>query len=218
MRRKEGIMGTATNGRAKVTELAPVSNGGEQAVEAARPYRVIIEVQGMADLLLHGWNIEAVEGKAKAAKGSREKKSDNLESYVYRDDKGRLCLPGDTLRAAMAEAARYEQDPRSPRKSMRDLVKAGLIPLNPLAPLGVKEWDYVARHRVVVQRAAITRSRPALRTGWVCEFEMMVNSPEYLTVPTLQHLASSAGRLQGLGDYRPTYGRFSVTSFKTSPL
>lgn len=201
-----------TNGR--VTVLAPVSNGAAELLETSRPYRVVIAVQGVADLLLHGWNIEAIEAKGKARKGSTEKKTDNLESYVYRDAKGALCLVGDALRAAMADAARYEQDPRSPRKSARDLVKQGLIPLTPLAPLGVKDWDYVARHRVIVQRSSITRHRPALVTGWKCTFDLMVNSPEYLTVPFLQHLAAQAGRLQGLGDYRPTYGRFSIVGFE----
>lgn len=198
----------------RVEIVEPVTNGAKEMVEATRPFRVVVTVQGVADLLLHGWNIEAVAGKAAARKGSKEKKTDNIESYVYRDQKGMLCLPGDALRAAMAEAARYEQDPRSPRKSARDLVKAGLVPLAPLASLGVKDWDYVARHRVVVQRASVTRSRPALATGWTCGFDMLVNSPEYLTVPFLQHLAAQAGRLQGLGDYRSTYGRFSIIGFK----
>lgn len=207
------------------SEIDPVSNGAGELVESTRPYRVVIKVQGLADVLLHGWNIEAVEEKGNAAKGSKSKKTDNLESYVYRGDKGQLCLKGDALRASMADAARYEQDPRSPRKSARDLVKQGLIPLTPfatlstpLAPKGVTAWEYVAKHRVVVQRSAITRSRPALREGWFCEFDMMVNSPEYLTVPFLQKLVASAGKLQGLGDYRPTYGRFTVVAFDVRPF
>ena len=207
-----------SNGVATITELEPVGNGAADEITATQPYRVVIKVQGLADILLHGWNIEAVAEKGAAAKGSKSKKTDNLESYVHRDEKGLLCLPGDCLRAAMADAARYEQDPRSPRKSARDLVKAGLIPLTPLAPFGIKAWDYVAMHRVVVQRSAITRSRPALRAGWTCTFDMMVNSPEYLTVPFLQKLAASAGRLQGLGDYRPTYGRFSIIGFEVRPF
>ena len=94
-----------------------------------------------------------------------------------------------------------------------DSVKTGLIPLYPFADLGMKEWEYVARHRVVVQRNSITRSRPALYTGWKCTFEMMVTLPEYLTPSLIQTLLGDAGRFCGLGDYRPTYGRFAVSSF-----
>lgn len=201
-------------GKRKVEVLEPISNGAKALLEEGRPFEIVVAVQGVADLLMHGWNIEAVEEKSKARKGSTVKKTDNLESYVYRNEAGELCLPGDAIRAAMAEAGRFEQDPRSPRKSARDLVKTGLVPLTPLASLGVKDWEYVARHRVVVQRNAITRSRPALRTGWTCAFHLLVNVPEYLNVPFLQHLVNQAGRLQGLGDYRPTYGRFQVVEFK----
>lgn len=215
-RTKEDKVPVKTNGRVQVLE--PVSNGAEDVITERRPYRVLITVQGLADILFHSWNIEAVEAKGKAAKGSKEKKTDNLESYVLRTEKGTLGLPGDMLRAAMAEAGRYRQDPRSPRKSARDLVKAGLIPLTPLADLSVKNWDYVARHRVVVQRNSITRSRPALRTGWSATFDMMVNLPEYLTEAFLQELAADAGRFCGLGDYRPTYGRFGITGFEAKPF
>lgn len=204
----------AKNG--KVATLDPVSNGAETAILSGKPYRLDVEVQGVAPLLMHGWNIEAVEQKAKAAKGSKEKKSDDLESYVYRTPSGELALKGDALRAAMALAGKFKQDPRSPRKSAHDLVKSGLIPLDEFASLGVKEWDYIARHRVVVQRNSITRSRPALNIGWKCDFSMMVTLPEYLTVPFIQDLISDAGKFCALGDYRPTFGRFTTTSFKTS--
>ena len=200
----------------KLEVLDQVSNGAKDTIEMTRPFKVSITVQGVAPILLHGWNIEAVEAKGTAAKGSKAKKTDDLESYVYRCPNGNIGLMGDSLRAAMAEAGRYKQDPRSPRKSAKDLVKAALIPLNPYADTGLKEWDYVARHRVVVQRNAITRSRPALNIGWTADFEMLVNLPQYLTVPFMQDLLRDAGVLCGLGDYRPTYGRFSVISFETS--
>ena len=199
-----------------VAVLDPVSNGGAVTIEEGRPYRVVVTVQGLAPILLHGWNIEAVESKGAAAKGSKAKKTDDLQSYVYRCANGNIGLQGDSLRAAMAAAGRYKQDPRSPRKSASDLVKAGLIPLIPYADTGVKEWDYVARHRVVVQRSAVTRSRPALHEGWRATFDMMVNSPQYLTQTFLQELLRDAGTLCGLGDYRPTYGRFGVVRFEAT--
>lgn len=200
--------------KAKILDTAQVSNGAAEIIDMTRPFKLTVTVEGVADLLLHGWNIEAVEEKSKAAKGSKAKKTDDLESYIYRTKHGTIALVGDALRAAMAEAGRYHQDPRSPRKSARDMVKAALVPLEPLADTGEKEWHYVAAHRVVVQRASITRRRPALNAGWRITFQMLNNLPEYLTSAFLQTLITDAGQLCGLGDYRPTYGRFSMVGFE----
>lgn len=105
------------------------------------------------------------------------------------------------------------QDPRSPRKSAMDLVKAAVVSLSPLASLGIKEWDYEHKCRVVIQRNAITRSRPAIHAGWQATFIMMVTLPEYITREVLHALVSDAGRLIGVCDFRPTYGRFQVIGF-----
>jgi hypothetical protein len=198
----------------KTVGLGPdVTNGGATEIERSIPYRVELTIRGEADLLFHRWNCEAVEAKAKAAKGSAAKKTDNIESYVYRNDQGEVCLPGEYLRQAVIAAAKFRQDPRSPRKSAQDLVKAAVVSLTPLASLGVTEWDYEHRCRVQVQRNGVTRVRPALRAGWQASFVLMVNLPEYVSQEMLLGLLTDAGRLIGVGDFRPTYGRFQVVGF-----
>jgi hypothetical protein len=203
------------NGVGRVTALGPVTNGAAEAVESGIPYVATVKIKGVADILFHRWNCEAVEAKAKAAKGSKEKKSDNIESYVYRNDDGEICLPGEYLRGAIIGAAKFRQDPRSPRKSAMDLFKAAVVSLTPLASLGTKEWDYEHKCRVTVQRNGVTRIRPAMKTGWEAEFQLMVNLPEYVPADVLNEVIGNAGRLIGLADFRPTYGRFQVVSFET---
>lgn len=201
-----------------VTSIHPASNGAKVEIEYTVPYKATVTLQGVCPILFHAWNNEAVEAKSKAAKNSKAKKTDNLESYIYRCPNGNIGIKGNALHGAIIEAGRYRQDPRSPRKSSRDLLKAGVIALTPVADLGVDNWDYIDRQRVTVQRAAITRERPALREGWKATFELMVSTPEYISPGFLYELISSAGRLCGLYDYRPTYGRFNITSFETSDL
>jgi hypothetical protein len=190
-----------------------VTNGAAVTIEASMPYRVEATIQGDADFLFHRWNCEAVEAKAKAAKGSAAKKSDDLESYVYRDSDGVLCIPGEYVRQAIVSAAKFRQDPRSPRKSAVDLARAGILSLTPLAGLGVRDWDYEHRCRVQVQRNGVTRVRPAISAGWTASFILLVNLPEYVPAGLLHALVSDAGRLIGIGDVRPTYGRFHITEF-----
>lgn len=189
------------------------TNGAKSTLDLSMPYMVAVTVKGTADLLFHRWNCEAVDAKAGAAKGSKGKKTDNVESYVYRNEKNELCIPGEYLRQAIITAAKFRQDPRSPRKSAMDLYKAAVVPLTALASLGKSEWDYEDRRRAVVQRNAINRVRPALRPGWEAEFEFLVNLPEYVAPDTLNDVIQQAGRLVGVGDFRPTYGRFQVISY-----
>lgn len=198
---------------ATATVLKPVSNDAAEEVSLTEPYTASVTIRGSSDLLFHRWSNEGVAEKAAAAKGSKAKKSDNLESYVYRCDNGNIGLPGEYLRQSIIYAAKFRQDPRSPRKSAFDLYKAGVVALTILADLGASEPDYIDRRRVLIQRNAITRERPAIREGWQATIDLMVLVPEYIDRTTLLEVIGSAGRLIGVGDFRPTYGRFAVTNF-----
>jgi hypothetical protein len=141
----------------KLEVLNNISNGGQDAIEASTPYSLKVGIEGSAPILFHAWNCESVDAKSKAAKNSKAKKSDDLESYVYRNEAGELCLPGEYLRQSIIMAAKFKQDPRSPRKSAMDLFKAGIVSTTTLASFGKKDWDYVDRRRVTIQRNGITR-------------------------------------------------------------
>jgi hypothetical protein len=189
------------------------TNGGKTAIEYSIPYIVEVFIVGVVDLIFHRWNVEGVEAKSRAAKGSKAKKTDDLESYVYRNEDGHLALPGEYVRQSVIHAAKFRQDPRSPRKSAMDLYKAGVISLTPLASLGVTTWAIEDRRRVRVQNSAVTRVRPALSAGWSAAVQLMVNLPEYIPPDALHEVLVNAGRLVGVGDNRPSYGRFAVKSF-----
>lgn len=198
-----------------ITGIGAVSN--DAALIIGEPFTVHLEIRGTADLLFHRYSADEVEAKAKAAKGSRAKKTDDIESYVYRNSYGEICLPGRYLQRALQEAGRFQQDPRSPRKSALDLCKAGLVVTPQLAPMipngkyePSKDWDYLDRQRVVVQRSAVTRVRPAYVEGWTVRMEIISLLPEYLTPQFVRKLADDAGRFIGLADFRPTYGRFVI--------
>jgi hypothetical protein len=199
---------------AKVVAIKEPTNGGEEAISHSEPYAAAITIQGAADFLFHRWNAEAVDEKAKAAKNSKAKKSDDVESYVYRTEAGELAIPGEYFRGSIINAAKFRQDPRSPRKSAMDLFKAAIVVTSPLATLGVVDWDYLDRRRVMVQRQGINRTRPAMRAGWTVTFDLMVVLPEYLDRNSLRETVESAGRLIGIGDFRPTFGRFGIVKFE----
>ena len=190
------------------------TNGAADIIGMSQPYCMSIEITGNSDILWHRWNCEAVEAKASAAKNSKAKKTDDLESYVWRNEHNELCLPGEYLRQAIIHAAKFKQDPRSPRKSAMDLYKAGLVSLTHLASLGSDNWDYEHKCRVVIQRAAVNRIRPASKQGWKATINLMVLTPEYISEMDLHDTITTAGRLIGVGDFRPTFGRFGITKYE----
>lgn len=198
-------------------------SGADAAIELLRPYAVAVQIEGVSPILFHRWQDSAVASKAAAAKGSAAKKTDDTESYVWRDQDGVIGLPGEYLRSAIAGpqgAAKYRQDPRSPRKSALDLFKASVVTLTDLAPITrvtgdvARTWDYLDSRRAVVQRSGITRLRPAFLAGWSCEITLQVLQPHYVSPALLQDVLVDAGRLVGVADFRPTFGRFSVTRFE----
>jgi hypothetical protein len=209
---------TAERSNARADQLGEdQGNGGAAALAVECPYTVTTTLRGVSSLLFHRWSNESVAAKAKAAKNSAAKKSDDVDSYVYRTGAGEVAIPGAYLKGAIAGpqgAAKFRQDPRSSRKSALDLYKAGVIVLTELAGLGTTDWDYLDERRVTIQRAGVTRVRPAMLAGWEATFELLVQTPEYISPDDLQDVLVQAGRLVGLADFRPTYGRFAVAHFE----
>lgn len=200
--------------KAELEALSQVTNDSQDTIAMEEPYMCRATATGTAALIFHRWSCDDIETKSKAAKGSKAKKSDNIESYVYRNAEGEICIPGEYFRMSIINAAKFLQDPRSPRKSAMDLFKAGIVVLDELCSLGSKEWDYLDRRRVMVQRNGITRIRPAFNIGWTVEFTVQVLLPEYISPELLNETIQKAGRLIGVADMRPTYGRYQVVGFE----
>lgn len=214
---------TITNGATRIGGDSPTNDGAPDIATEA-PYVAHVTIEGACPLIFHRWSNEAVAEKAAAKKGSAAKKSDNVESYVWRDDEGRICLPGLYVLGSMCDprngAAKYRQDPRSTRKSALDLYRAGIHTLTDLAPVvsaatgeTATEWDYLDQRRVTVQRQGVTRVRPAFLAGWRATVDLMVVTPEYIPPADLLATLTAGGRLVGVGDFRPTFGRFQIVSF-----
>lgn len=195
----------------EVTALSNVSNDAKSDVEIQTPYIVECRIEGTSALLFHRWSVDAVAEKANARKGSAAKKTDNVESYLYRTGDGVIAIPAEYFRQSVIHAAKFKQDSRSPRKSAMELFKAGIATLDELCSFGVTEPDYLDRRRVVVQRNGITRVRPAMAIGWKCKVTFQVLLPEYINPNLLNETLQYAGRIVGVGDFRPSFGRFQVT-------
>lgn len=201
----------------KTDVLDGISNDAKSALEMEMPFTVDVSIKGSSPFLFHRWSNEAVAAQQAAKKNSLVKKSDNVESYVFRNENNALCIPAEYVRMAVINSAKYDQHPSKPRASAFDLFKAGIICAPEFCVLNDGErykWDFMDMRRVVIQRASITRSRPAMNTGWTIDLEITSLLPDLIDFNFLYKTLIRAGQLIGVGDFRPSYGRFAVTKFE----
>lgn len=200
-----------------------VTNDAAPLIAMELPYEVEFTIEGVCPIIFHRWSNESVAEKSAAKKGSTAKKTDDVDSYVYRDEDGFICIPGTYIHAALSSkkegAGRYFQDPRSSRKSAADLYKAAAIPTTILAPIlnaegkKTRNWDGLDARRMVVSSSSITRQRPMFNTGWRATFGFTIMLPEYVDHQDFLAALTLAGKAVGIADSRPTYGRFQVVNF-----
>lgn len=197
-----------------IHNITGTEDGADSLISKIEPIRIFCKIEGTADMLMHRWNAEYVDMKAAAKKNSEVKKTDDPEKFISRNEKGEVAIPGEYVRMAICTAAKSIPDPRSPRKSMMDLAKAAFVIEEKLLSLNVRKWDYIDKRRVVVQRAGINRSRPAMYAGWKLSFHATIFQSEYLPSKLFHQLISMAGSFVGLADFRPSYGRFQIIEYK----
>lgn len=97
------------------------------------------------------------------------------------------------------------------RKTYKDVIKAGVFVEPELIPLNHQQW-IIDKQRVVVNRAGILRCRPRFNS-WSLDFIILVRE-ERIQPNILKEILANAGRFHGIGDFRPKFGLFEVTSFE----
>lgn len=208
------------NGAAAAALIEEAVDGNPHANDIlAAPAQVIVHVrlEGVAKMLFHRYDCADVEAKGKAGKGSKTKKTDNINSYVYRDDDGHLVVPAENLHSCLALSAKSFQDPRSPRKSAQDLFKAGILVLPDYLLLTKRDgstmdtWDFVDTRRCLVQQSAVSRSRPGIEAGWTLEADVHILLPNLISIEMFRAVLANAAGTVGLCDFRPRFGRFQAT-------
>lgn len=191
----------------------------ESRHEHDKPYKALVTIEGIVPLICHRYDTSDVETKEKAGKGSKTKKTDNIDSYVYRvPDTNELGVAAKNIKSMLASkksgAARAFQDPRSKRASACALLQAAIFVTPEVPSLGKKTWDFLDRSRMTVQQSAITRVRPCFNKGWRLSFEIVVGQPALVPPEFLRQILDYAAAFVGLCDSRPDFGRFSVVSWE----
>lgn len=189
-----------------------------------------VKIEGTRPLLMHNGRLaDPLDPATKSLSAAAKKKSKSddeiadvsrleFEGSLYIDDKSGPYLPVDNLQAMLVEGARK----RKLGKEFESLVEV-VVPetgpegyrleyKGPRDPKGLWSAKMYLRKQARVGQSRVMRTRPRFK-DWSCSFEIEIleDGPD---AEHVQRALTDAGRLIGIGDWSPRYGRFEVTEFK----
>lgn len=185
--------------------------------------KVRVHVVGTLPLLCHNEQLanplNPVVRQIKALTGKRKKTEDDLQSIAFLEFQGgfyydadrRPCIPGRNLWTAIRNAARGSKDGQLIEKGC--IVTTSLAPIEydgPIDPKEMADQGFMYVCLVGIQRSRVLRSRPRF-DNWEATFEFEVLD-DVLDLAAFAAYVDTAGRLHGVGDGRPHFGRFTATT------
>jgi len=183
-----------------------------------------MKLTGLSPLLMHNGDManplhKHAKALAKLSKGAKGKKTEEVymlmsdvefEGGMYFDKDVGPYIPGECLDAAMVSGAKLTR--------LGTAVKRGAQVLDDKCPLiykGPRDMDgliaspeFRLMKPVKVGAAKVVRTRPMF-SQWSLEFTWLY-APDQFDRETLIDIAETTGRLVGLCDWRPRYGKFKA--------
>lgn len=177
---------------------------------------------GTTPLLMHNARLSnPLDDVAKAMKrisSKRVKTEDDYEELARLEHMGGLYfdpdvgpfVPGQNFERCLVDAGRITKSGKKIERGV--FVETDVNPLAYEGPRNVdglwKDENFRHAASVKVTTNRVTRTRPQFRQ-WAVEAEGMFD-PAIIGVDELREIADTAGRMIGLGDWRPRYGRFEA--------
>ena len=193
-------------------------------VARATRYRVTIsgEEGGLLMNKLPDLDVTKSEKKNQAKEDPAEQERKNWRAKSHVGFNGNCCIPGENLHECMKAGASYwgQKIPGANNKTYTGVVAAAVVCES--LDLGMKPDD----ERIIpfgkacngnpsrgkASGCRVYKIRPMFRP-WGGSFILHVFD-QRLTLPILINILEFSGTFSGLGDWRPTFGRFTVTSIE----
>ena len=187
---------------------------------------LIFEIESIVPLLMHDDKtanpLNDFTKKLKALTGKRKKTDEDhaaiaevewTASLYY--ENGKYIIPTKVLEAALLASAKQFKKGTLLKQCV--IVSDDLVldfkDKNLTPEKLYKVAGYADMRTVKIGQAKTTRCRP-LFNSWKGEFTVILDD-EKLNAEEIEQIVSNAGKYVGLCDYRPRYGRFEVTNFKS---
>lgn len=185
-----------------------------------------VEIEGLTPILMHNgqlcdpFNHYAKELKKVTSKRTKTE-DDQMQMMriewdggLYLDEQGKVAMPADSILAMVQGGARKFKLGKQVAPGV--FVNSDFFAFEYDGPKNLDKLyadpQHVLRKRVKVGQAAVMRTRPRF-PKWSCKFELELVT-DILNPEDLKRILDTAGRVVGLLDWRPRYGRFQVTKFE----
>lgn len=187
-------------------------------------YKTIdFHIRGVAPLLMHNGQLANPMNKfARAIKELTGKRKKTDEDYIelahreflgglYVDDRGRPVLPGEILEATITGGAKKTKKGKDAKSAIIVDGNFQVIYEGPKTPEALWEDDRF-RHTTgaVVKASRVMRTRPIFK-NWECKFTVHYLDDVFDAREVIDFV-DTAGRMVGLLDGRPRFGRFEIVS------
>ena len=182
---------------------------------------IMFKIKGLSPLMLHNGQLadplNPYTKRVKAITSKRKKTDEDYEALyqiewegsLYLNSDRRVVFPGLNLESAMVEGAK--------KQKMGDAAKAGILIEDDFlieydGPKDLEKLKADKRFRDIrgtrVQNGRVMRCRPIF-IPWGLSFTLHY-LPEMMNESQVVEILATVGRIIGIGDFTPKYGRFSV--------
>jgi hypothetical protein len=187
--------------------------------------KVKVEIEGILPLLMHSPRLaNPLDSAARAYKEVSGKRKKTDEDYqwmaenewllgLYLNEDDEVIIPDLNIEACLIEAAKSMRKGTDFKTAV--IVNGAARLRNPETGRYYKldaireDADFYDTRPVKLKRSdTIMRTRPIFKQ-WGCEFEIMFDDTIVNKSDVISAL-NTAGRIKGLGDYRPRFGKFEV--------
>jgi hypothetical protein len=169
-----------------------------------------VKIRGTAPLLQHRYPDEA-EDKKSIKKTGRADYSLEAEDNLFRGKDGVIYEPSDHIEGCMRKSAVNFQITGRGKKTYKDLVLSSIVVTPEQIPLTPQEYT-IDKRNVIINRSRVSRYRPRW-DEWGLEFTVKILDAQFAP-EVVKEILEYGGAAIGIGDYRPKFGRFEVTSFE----
>jgi len=180
--------------------------------------KITVTLKGQRPILMHNVQSMLLKKPAKYTSEEWEKSPEAYEAKMYLNGNA-LIIPSGVIKGLLISAAK-KSGLRVPgkRKGYTDAVKAGVF-LEDDAYLGVEKTSTDVKPEtkfVTINKSKVMRVWPSVH-NWKTKVAIGFDD-EQISPDAILELIQIGGRLCGIGDYRPEYGRYLVESHSVEEL
>jgi len=187
-----------------------------------------VELVGASPLLMHGAQAVGMDDESSKRKGGNAINGDPEEwrKTIYFDPAIGVVMPMGNLEASLVEAAKMHKV--TGRQTATKYFKSGVFAEAPEVPLivngkPIKTLDeieknpekYIDKRGVKNPATKMRNTRYRVKFGnWAIRFRLIVSSDDFISEKILREVIETAGRVVGVCDFRPRFGRFEIKTLK----